>query len=623
MKKIIAIFVTAFMMVQPFAVYSHGATLVENPRDIVIAQPGLTFATGSGNVSILGASDWEYPLYMNGVKVETTEHGFFAEYVSLTPGANNFVFTNNDKTKNVTITYTPPKPGTGTGGTTPEPFDPARYLYLSGSTPIYGIVKVNNGTRAQDNLESSNVMAPIAKGTTAQIIGEDKFFYMLADYSFVYKSGMDVYEGKINQNYVTQIHVEDSTENRAAEVFFKMNVNALYNYTFDGNRLLLTLYGTQHLAPIQLNDNRMISKISPVTTSVPGACAYEISLDKGTLSNGVYLEFREGNLVVGFKKIPQVSSGSLAGVKIFLDAGHGGSDPGAMGPMKTFGPTEKDINAEIAAYTARYLRAKGASLVTSREGDTAISLADRVGMIVEHKPDLSLSIHSNSIAVTSNYDLAKGYRTYYTYALPVTGEEDAVSFISRRTAELTGLNYAGKNRSNLALSRTQYSPAMIFEVGFMSNPEDYEWLLKQDNQQAVGEAIGQATLEWFEKLNAMGAYDQAAIKVFVNGEKVAFDVEPFIESGRTLVPIRRIFEAMGAEVTWNEAEQTATVVKGDQTIRFKINDNRYYVNGTENIMDVTARIMEGGRTVVPLRVLSEALGYTVEWDGATQTIQIK
>jgi len=185
-----------------------------------------------------------------------------------------------------------------------------------------------------------------------------------------------------------------------------------------------------------------------------------------------------------------------------------------------------------------------------------------------------------------------------------------------------GVPFAGKSKSNLAITRNQYCPSLVFEVAFMSNPDNYEWLLVQENQQAVGNAIGQATVEWFETLSAMAAYDQNSIKVFVNGEKLAFDVEPFIESGRTLVPIRRIFEAFGAEVTWNEQLQTVSVIKGNDNISFKINDNTAVINGESKTMEVAAKIVEGGRTVVPLRFLSEALGYTVEWDGATQTIRI-
>ncbi|MBK5246457.1 MAG: N-acetylmuramoyl-L-alanine amidase [Peptostreptococcaceae bacterium] len=621
MKKILYIMLITTLIVTSFTQPAFAETVVENPKDIIITQPGLNYSTSSGKVSILGASDWDYPIYMNGQKLETTAHGFFAEYVSLAAGLNNFVFVNNDKSITVAIIYKPSSSsGSSYSGT--APFDASRYLYLSGSTASYGIVKVNNASRTKDNLEGRELMVPLAKGTTARVIGEDKYFYMLSDYSFAYKSSFDAFEGAIPNNYITGISVKDNPDFNSAEVAFKMNVNALYDYYFDGNRLVLTLYGSKNVAPINLNDNKLVSKITPVTSRMYGSCAYEILLDKGSITNGVYVEFSNGEMILGFKKVPKVSDGNLNNVRIFVDAGHGGSDPGALGPMKTFGPVEKDINLEIAKAAVSYLSSKGANIITTRMDDSNVSLADRMEIVTENKPDISLSIHSNATAVSNNYDNAKGYRTYYTFELPVTGQEDAVSFISRRTAEIVGISYSNKNKSNLAMGRNLYCPSFIFEVGFMSNPDDYEWLLMEENQKVVGEAIGQATVEWFETLNTMDAYDQNSIKIFVNGEKLAFDVEPFIESRRTLVPIRRIFEAFGAVVTWDEQTQTAAVRKGNDNISFTINNNVAVINGVNEQMKVAARIVDGGRTVVPLRFLSEALGYNVEWDGVTQTIKI-
>src|SRR5665648_470674 len=251
MKKILYMMLITTLIVTSFTQFAFAQTVAENPKDIIIAQPGLNYSTSTSNVSILGASDWDFPIYMNGQKLETTAHGFFAEYVPLVAGLNNFVFTNNGKSKTVAIIY---KPSTSSGSSSgAAPFDASRYLYLSGSTATYGIIKVNNATRAKDNLE-------------------DKDFYMLSDYSFAYKSSFDAFEGVIPVNYVTGISVKDNRAYNSAEVAFKMNVNALYDYYFDGNRMVLTLYGSQNAAPINLNDNKLVSKITPVTSQTYGSC---------------------------------------------------------------------------------------------------------------------------------------------------------------------------------------------------------------------------------------------------------------------------------------------------------------------------------------------------------------
>ena len=112
MKKILYMMLITTLIVTSFTQFAFAQTVVENPKDIIITQPGLNYTTSAGKVSILGASDWDYPIYMNGQKVETTVHGFFAEYVSLAAGLNNFVFTNNGKSKTVAIIY---KPGSSSG----------------------------------------------------------------------------------------------------------------------------------------------------------------------------------------------------------------------------------------------------------------------------------------------------------------------------------------------------------------------------------------------------------------------------------------------------------------------------------------------------------------------------
>jgi phosphate transport system substrate-binding protein len=106
----------------------------------------------------------------------------------------------------------------------------------------------------------------------------------------------------------------------------------------------------------------------------------------------------------------------------------------------------------------------------------------------------------------------------------------------------------------------------------------------------------------------------ADISVIANGKAVSFDVPPFIENSRVLVPVRAIFEALGASVSWDEATRTVSAIKGDTTISLVIGSNKAYVGESEKTLDVPARIA-GGRTFVPVRFVSEALGAEVEWDG--------
>jgi hypothetical protein len=114
------------------------------------------------------------------------------------------------------------------------------------------------------------------------------------------------------------------------------------------------------------------------------------------------------------------------------------------------------------------------------------------------------------------------------------------------------------------------------------------------------------------------------VKLVVNGETVDFtgDQEPVIQNGRTLVPFRAAFEKMGAEVKWYEDIRLCEAVYGDVTVGIAIGDTKVTVgDGAEIESDVPAQIING-RTMVPLRVLSESIGAKVDWDGNTRTVTV-
>lgn len=112
------------------------------------------------------------------------------------------------------------------------------------------------------------------------------------------------------------------------------------------------------------------------------------------------------------------------------------------------------------------------------------------------------------------------------------------------------------------------------------------------------------------------------VKVLIDDEVISFDVAPVLREGRTLVPVRKIIESMGGEVTWNATNRTVTVNKGDDNMVLVIDSNLAKVNETDVVMDVPAAIING-RTLIPLRFVSENLAAVVTWDGATRTIAIK
>ena len=109
--------------------------------------------------------------------------------------------------------------------------------------------------------------------------------------------------------------------------------------------------------------------------------------------------------------------------------------------------------------------------------------------------------------------------------------------------------------------------------------------------------------------------------VTYNGEKIAFDQIPVIENGRTLVPLRAIFEKIGAEVAWEESTQTVTASKDDIKVSLTIDNTKAYVNGEEVTIDVPAKVVNG-RTLVPARFVADCFGVDVQWDESLQRVSL-
>lgn len=115
--------------------------------------------------------------------------------------------------------------------------------------------------------------------------------------------------------------------------------------------------------------------------------------------------------------------------------------------------------------------------------------------------------------------------------------------------------------------------------------------------------------------------DGESINIYMDGELLEVSQEPIIENGTTLVPMRNIFEALGMKVHWNEETKTASGITDGLTIDITIGSNKAYVNGSEKILLVPAKIINGS-TMVPLRFVSESAGCKVDWDGSKREITI-
>jgi len=140
---------------------------------------------------------------------------------------------------------------------------------------------------------------------------------------------------------------------------------------------------------------------------------------------------------------------------------------------------------------------------------------------------------------------------------------------------------------------------------------------------------GRYTVEELSQLEKVGQslselFDVEALPVeniLLESEDVKFDTPPVIKQGRTLIPVRAISESMGATVAYDSVLQTVTIVKGDKTVILDLADDTVTVNDLAVATEVPAEIMNN-RTMVPLRFIAENLGLKVQWEQETMTVEI-
>ncbi|MBI1332545.1 MAG: copper amine oxidase N-terminal domain-containing protein [Armatimonadetes bacterium] len=133
----------------------------------------------------------------------------------------------------------------------------------------------------------------------------------------------------------------------------------------------------------------------------------------------------------------------------------------------------------------------------------------------------------------------------------------------------------------------------------------------------TGKVLGLATLA------AMAAVGQASnIYVSVDGQRVNFEgTEPTMMDNHVMVPLRGVFEKMGATVDWDGADRTVMAQRANTRVELRINSTEAYVNGKAVAVNYPA-VMVGGSTLVPIRFISESLGAYVDWDEASNTVMI-
>lgn len=419
-------------------------------KEITTKKTSTTFFIGNANPNT--------ELTVNGYPIQLHNSGGFAHFVNLENGKNVFKFKNGDKEKTYTIikefpTKTNEKPSELTLFETPQTAVVLKTTPLRSTPSEYGI---NRLSHLQPNIQ-------------VIVIGEKNQFYNI----------------RLNKNKTAWILKKDlkfeNVQSGKVENYKYRNTKNYYIFEFDTtkrlpfvieekNGLKLTFYNVSNQQD-SIYTFQFLPKIKLI-----GYTGYYDDKDK---------------FILKVRKYPKISKRHpLKNIRITIDAGHGGTEQGAIGCL---GTKEKEINLSIAKALKKELENCGAKVIMTREEDVEIGLKERVDITNNHDSMIFLSIHNNAVADTKNPNEHSGSSVYYYYPQAQTLAQNILNSIVNNT----GLNYDGEYQRSFAVVRNTQALSILIEFAYLINPNDNATIVQKNFPDICTKSIVNGIKNWF------------------------------------------------------------------------------------------------------------------------------
>lgn len=443
------------------------------PGTLKIGTPEPESTTTRENCLILGSSDPAQPLLLNGTEVaRTTKDGSFAVFAPLALGDNSFALSQGETTATVTVTRKEPNPGSS--GKAPKP-NTALNTELAGRT-----VKINGqiASALADPKSDGAIAMTLKQGMTATVQGTIETLrngkivnaYLLESGDYLLVRNADLLETPLPP---PTLSVTDATQNDRLLTVHLAGGTPLCYPSRTGNTLVLDFYGAT------------LGDIAPLTT-LPGQIASAVAepTEKGTRLTlqfapefsfwGYDLACTDTGITLRLTSAPVLGNDPLqplAGVKVLLDAGHGGTDLGAAGIAGLVGGAcEKDINLALTQVVRQRLEQLGATVTMTRTDDTFPTLQERYALAGEQLPDYFLALHHNSIEFVKDTNTVSGVECYYFEPESQPLAQNLLANVSAAT----GRRAAAANTAYFYVCRQTAFRSVLFEFGYLVNPLENE-----------------------------------------------------------------------------------------------------------------------------------------------------
>ena len=340
-------------------------------------------------------------------------------------------------------------------------------------------------------------LTPLPKSARARVTGKEGEWLRL-DYGAWIKDSETRY---IPGNVPPQSIIRGATSRRkksATEIIFPLQTPVPVEVKQKEGSIILTLHNTTaQTDTIRLDNDPVVKRLDWQQIS-PTQIEYTFKLHSQQ-QWGYDLSYQGSNLVFSLRHPPQAlllanddwdEDFPLKGIEILLDPGHGGKEKGARGPT---GYPEKKVNLIMSKLVAEELKDLGATVYLTRNEDKDVSLQERAAAIDKIKPDLALSIHYNALPDSGDAENTKGISTFWYN----TQAHAPAMFLHNYLIEKLERSDAGVYWNNLALTRPHTAPALLLELGYMINPQEFEWITNEEEQEKLAQTLAKGIKEWF------------------------------------------------------------------------------------------------------------------------------
>lgn len=438
---------------------------------------------------ITGGSNPDSSLYMNGEEVSTRgKLGSFGVYVGLEKGENVFEFTQDDgSSATVSITRGNTNSGSGGGGAATSPSSKTSLAVGQ----VVRVTEVSSNVFSRGATSGTDYLTTAKKGATDVIVDSNATMYKLSMGGWIKKDTVKAVDAYVDNEVYEVTYSADSSGERFS---FHGTAQPLAVTSRSGSKLVVKLPHTSGVGDIPTGDSLLFTGAN--VTEADGETTIEFERNSSYFMWGYVVEYSDNVTTVYAKYQPPLSGGDqpLSGITVVLDAGHGAIDPGALGIMGLNGPNEKDITADTAIAVQKRLESLGATvtLVGSGTSTAKSSFVERMDPALESKADFFISLHCNSIGTNQNGLKPNGTEIYYYESI---GKNFAQSMVNHITSE-TGRNSRGVKWSDFRVTLNSCAPSLLVELGFITNPYDYDDMVSRNGIYRTANAIGDSIVSY-------------------------------------------------------------------------------------------------------------------------------